>query len=97
MVKVTGVPLQPAFLVSIGVTVMVATMGVVPGLVAVNAGMFPNPVAGKPMAGLSFVHGKTPPVPVKLTAVVEPPPFTVWLATGFTVGSGFTVPATATF
>ena len=53
MVKLLGVPAQP---LADGVTVMVATIGVVPVLMAVNTGIFPFPLPAKPIAGLLLVH-----------------------------------------
>ena len=53
IVNVIGVPLQP---LKIGVTVMVAEIAVLPALVAVNDGKFPEPLAPKPMAVLELVH-----------------------------------------
>jgi len=59
MVKVVGVPVQ-AF--ADGVTVMVAVMGEVVALVAVNEGILPEPLAVRPMAVLLFVHVKVVPL-----------------------------------
>jgi len=42
--------------VNVGVTVMVASMGEEPGLVAVKLGMFPLPEAANPMLVLLLVH-----------------------------------------
>jgi len=53
MVKLLGVPAQP---LADGVTVMVATIGVVPVLMAVNTGIFPFPLPARPIAGLLLVH-----------------------------------------
>lgn len=53
MVNVVGGPLQGLLN---GVTVIVAVIGFAVVLVAVKALIFPFPEAGKPMAGLSFVH-----------------------------------------
>lgn len=41
-----------------GVTVIVATIGVVPLLTAVKSGILPVPLAGIPIDGLLFVHVK---------------------------------------
>ena len=49
MVKVIAGPTHPF---AVGVTVMVATTGAVPVLVAVNDGMFPAPLAAKPIEGV---------------------------------------------
>jgi hypothetical protein len=55
MVKVCGVPVHVTDpLVKFGVTVIVATTGVVPGFEAVNAAILPEPVAASPMPGVSF-------------------------------------------
>jgi hypothetical protein len=73
MVNVIGVPLQvPPALVKLGVTVMVATIGAVDPLVAVKEGIFPVPLAARPIAGALLVQLNTVPagVPLKLTAVV---------------------------
>jgi hypothetical protein len=56
MVNVCGVPVQVGEAPADGVTVMVAEMGVVPLLVAVNAAILPVPLAPKPMAVLLFVQ-----------------------------------------
>ena len=56
---------------------MVAVTGVEPVLVAVNAAIFPEPLAGKPIDGVLLVHVKVLPVPVKLTGVVDAPALTV--------------------
>lgn len=57
MVKVRGVPEQVTLpLVNTGVTVMVATNGVVPGFCATKAAMSPAPLAARPMAGALFVQ-----------------------------------------
>ena len=90
MVNVVGVPGQEP---ATGVTVMVAVTGVEPVLVAVNAGMFPEPLATKPMEGVLLVqlYPVTPADPVKVTAVVVAPLQSVWLLTVFTVGVGTTV------
>ena len=78
-VNVTGVPLHPF---AIGVTVIVAVAGVVPALVAVNAFILPEPLAGRPIAGLLLVQLKVvpPTVPVKFTGDVDVPLQIVWLA-----------------
>lgn len=53
IVKVLGVPGQP---LAVGVTVIVATTGLVPLLVAVKEEIFPLPLAPKPMDGVLFTH-----------------------------------------
>lgn len=72
---------------------MVAVIGAVPVLVAVNAGVFPVPLAARPMAVLELVHAKVVPATplVKLLAATAPPLHTVMLAGTVTVGIGFTV------
>jgi hypothetical protein len=69
MVKVRGVPVQvtPA-LVKLGVTVIVAIIGVVPVFVGVKLKL-PVPLAANPIAVLLFVQLYTVPValPLKLT------------------------------
>lgn len=49
IVKVRSVPAQKVDPGPVGVTVNVATIGVVPVLTAVNAGIVFEPVVGKPM------------------------------------------------
>ena len=53
IVKVTGVPLHPF---ADGVTVIVEVTGLVPVFVAVNTGIFPEPLAPRPMVVLLFVQ-----------------------------------------
>jgi hypothetical protein len=45
----------------VGVTVMVAVMGAAPALVAVNAGVFPVPLAASPIAAFEFVQSNVAP------------------------------------
>ena len=59
MVKVFGVPVHPF---AVGVTVIVAVIGDVVALVAVNEGMLPDPLAARPMAELLFVQAKVVPL-----------------------------------
>ena len=57
MVKVSAGPTQfTEPLAMVGVTVIVALIGEVPALVAVNEAMFPEPLAPRPMAVLLFAH-----------------------------------------
>ena len=58
-----------------------------------NDAILPVPLAARPIEVLLFVQLYTVPgtKPVKLTAAVGKPLHTTWLATGFTVGVGFTV------
>jgi hypothetical protein len=90
MVKLTGVPLQP---LATGVTVIVAVMGDVVGLIVINDGMFPVPDAPKPIDVLLLVQVYTVPAtgPLMVTAAVAEPAHTAWLAIAFTDGVGFTV------
>ena len=62
-------------------------------MMAVNDGMVPVPLAPSPMDRLLLVQLYTVPAtgPVNVTAVVAAPLHTVWLATVFTDGVGFTV------
>ena len=72
---------------------MVATWSVVPVLMAVNAAMFPVPLAARPILVLLLVQLYTVPaiVPVKFTGAVCAPGQTDWLAGWLTVGVGLTV------
>ena len=87
--NVLGVPTQvvPA-LVYDGVTVIVAVSGAVPALVAVNAAIFPEPLAAKPIEGELLVQLYTIVPPVaglpNITAVVEAPLHTTWFEILFT-------------
>jgi len=69
MVKLCAVPGQP---LAVGVTVMVAVMGALVVLVAVNTGIFPVPLAARPIAVLLLVQLKLVllTAPVKLMALV---------------------------
>ena len=53
MVNVSDAPIHP---LSDGVTVILATTGIVSIFTAINGDKFPVPVAGKPIAELSLVH-----------------------------------------
>ena len=90
IVNVSGAPGQP---LAVGVTVTVETTGAVPVFVALKEAILPEPVAARPIDGVSFVQSYVVPVvaPVKLIAVVADPLHSVWSVTGFTVGVGFTV------
>ena len=72
IVKVKGVPAQP---LAVGVTVIVAITGTVPGFVAVNDGIVPLPLAARPMVGSLFVQANVVPASglVKAIAVVVAP------------------------
>jgi hypothetical protein len=80
-----GVPLTPF---TVGVTVIVAVIAVVPVFVAVNDGIFPEPLAAIPIAVLEFVQAKVPPagVLIKLVAATAPLLVTVMFAGTVTVG-----------
>jgi len=69
----------PGLTGTLGVTVTVATNGVVPGFCAVNEGMFPVPAAARPIAGVLFVQLNTAPAEglVKFTGAVGEPAQTV--------------------
>ena len=90
MVKFCAGPGQPF---AVGVTVMVAVTGTLVVLIAVNAGMFPLPLAARPMEGLSFVQLNAVPatLPVKLVAAVLAALQITWFAGCTTLGVGFTV------
>jgi hypothetical protein len=72
IVNDNGVPTHPF---AVGVTVIVATTGAVPLLIAVNDGIFPVPLTANPIDGSLFVHvyvvPATGPVNV-ITNVVAP-------------------------
>ena len=53
IVKINGVPVQPF---AVGVTVIVALIADVVPFVAVKDGMFPDPLAARPIAVLLLVH-----------------------------------------
>ena len=54
MVKVIGTPAQP--FVVVGVTVMVAVVALVKLFAVTNDGIFPLPLAAKPIEGLLFTQ-----------------------------------------
>jgi hypothetical protein len=87
---VAGVPGQP---LAAGVMVMVAVIGAEVAFAAVNDGMFPDPLAARPMAVLLFVQVKVVPLtgPDKVVEVTLAPLQCVWFGTVVTVGVGFTV------
>ena len=89
IVKVIGVPVQPA---ALGVTVMVATIGPMVVLVVTNGSISPVPLAARPMPVLLLVQLYVEPgVPLKvIKAVVTPVQYTL-LLTGVTTGIGLTV------
>ena len=73
----------------VGVTVIVATIAVVPAFVAVNEETFPEPPATKPIAVLEFVQAKVAPVGVltKFVAATAIPLTTSKFAGTVTVGT----------
>jgi hypothetical protein len=84
------VPGQPA---ADGVTVIVAVTAVLVVLIAVNTGIFPFPLAAKPMDGLLLVQLNPVPLtaPVNDIAFVVDPLHKVWFAGCTTLGVGLTV------
>lgn len=78
---------------ALGVTVIVAVIGLAVALVAVKAAILPTPDAARPMAILLLVQLNTVPAtaPVNVIAAVLVLLHTVWLATAATVGVGLTV------
>ena len=91
IVNVFGIPLQPNALD--GVTVIVATTGEIPALVAVKAGILPFPLAANPLEGVLFVHEKVVPTEelLKVIAFCREVLQRTELLTVLTVASGFTV------
>jgi len=77
----------------VGVTVIVAIIGVVPALVAVNPAIFPVPFAANPIAVLVLAHAIVAPAGVltKFVAATDPLLHTTILAGTVTLGVGFTV------
>jgi hypothetical protein len=90
MVKVSTVPTHP---LAVGVTEMLAVIGPFVPLVGVNAGIFPEPLAASPIAGLLFVQAKVVPAtgPEKLMPENGAALHKVKSATVFTVAVGCTV------
>ena len=91
MVNDTGVPTQPAG--DVGVTVMVAVVGFTKSFAVVNDGIFPSPLAARPIAVLLFVQLKVVPATAPLNGIAADAvlPQNTWLVTAFTVAVGFTV------
>lgn len=93
MVKVLTGPTHPA---AVGVMLMVDVIGVVPGLVAVNDGIFPLPDVANPMAALLLVQVYVVPA----TLLPNAGTFTVLcgqtsiLVMAVTLGKGLTVTCT---
>ena len=90
IVNVIGAPVQP---LAVGVTVIVPLIAVTPALVVTKLGILPVPLAPSPIAVLELVHAYVVPGVrlVKFTAAVLAPAQSVWFATGFATGVGFTV------
>lgn len=90
IVKLDGVPAQP---LTVGVTVIVAVIGAVVVLVAVNPGRLPTPFTPNPMVASVFVQEKLPPVGVltKIGGLTTTLLHTVMFAGSVTVGVGLTV------
>src|SRR6185503_3054054 len=76
---------------------MVAVTGFLPPLIGLNELILPCPLAGKPMAGLSFVQLNVLLVPVKIIGFVGTLLKTVSDETGLAAGKSLIMPLTATF
>ena len=72
----------------VGVTVIVADMGLPVALVVVKEGTFPFPLAPRPMAVLLLVHAKVAPFGVLVNAVVAIVVPAHWLMSAGTVTVG---------
>ena len=72
---------------------MVAVIGAAVVFVPTKVAMLPVPLAARPTAVFEFVQVYTVPVvaPLNVIAATLEPLHTVWFATAFTVGVGFTV------
>ena len=89
MVNVVGVPVHP---LAVGVTVMLAVVGDVVELVAVNGPIFPLPVVPKPTSLVDVQEKLVPGMsPLKFIAVPGSPLQYVSSLTGSTAGRGLTV------
>lgn len=84
--------LLPAHPFSVGVTVMLAVILLVPALFTMKLGIFPDPLAAKPTLLLLLVQLYTVPeiAPVKLMALVDRPLQSVCEPMALTVGMGLT-------
>lgn len=92
LVKVFDVPVQVTPPEKyIGVTVIVPEIGIVVLFVAVKDGIFPEPLALRPIAVLLLVQLNEVAVPKKETAAVASPAQRVSFSGWFTMGAGFTV------
>jgi hypothetical protein len=78
---------------AVGVTVIVAVTAVAPVLLAVNTGVFPLPLAPRPIVVLELVHANVVPAVglVKADAGTEAPLQTTMFAGTTAVGRGLTV------
>ena len=83
----------PGQLLTIGITLIVAEIGVFPVLMAVNDGIFPEPLDANPMFVLLLVQVNVPPAGIVVIDVAETVLVlqTVISAGTVTVGVGFTV------
>lgn len=90
MVYIFGVPAHPF---TVGVTVMIAVTAVAPVLLAVNAGVFPVPLAASPIEGSELVHANVPPegILTKADAVIMSPLQTTMLTGTVVTGVGSTM------
>lgn len=88
MVKLCVVPVHAP---KTGVTTIVAVTAVPPLFTAVKAAMLPEPLAGRPIDGVSLVQVKLLAVPANVTAVVALPLQSSWLLIAATVAEGCTV------
>jgi hypothetical protein len=90
IVYVEAVPLHPD---KVGVIVIVAVAGLVPGFAAVKEGTLPVPLAASPIAVLELVHAKLAPAGelVKAFEAIASPSQTVLFVSAVTTGLGFTV------
>jgi hypothetical protein len=77
----------------VGMTVIDAVIGAFPVFMAVNEGIFPEPLATKPIAVLELLHENELPVGtlIKFVAATVPLLQTVMFAGTVTVDVGFTV------
>ena len=83
-------PVQP---LTVGVTMIVAVIGIFPEFRAVKIGISPVPFAAKPIEGVSFTHAKFVPAifPEIETKGFETLLHKTILDNGLAVGTGFTV------
>jgi hypothetical protein len=83
----------PGQLFADGITLIVAVIGALVKLIAVNDGIFPTPFAARPIAVLLLFQAKPVPLtaPVKFIALVVAALHKTWLAGMATLGVGFIV------